>query len=29
MSLADATAEITAQSKAKDIEAVKLPEIQF
>lgn len=29
MSLADATAEITAQAKANDIEAVKLPEINF
>lgn len=29
MSLEQATAEITAQSKAKDIEAVKLPEINF
>lgn len=29
MTLAEATAEITATSKAKDIEAVKLPEITF
>jgi hypothetical protein len=29
MSLKDAEAEITAQSKAKDIEAVELPEINF
>jgi hypothetical protein len=29
MTLVDATAEITAKSKAKDIDAVKLPEINF